>query len=385
MASDPLFSPLTIKNITLPNRFVMPGMQRHWCEGGRPLDRMADYYRRRVEGGVSLVIGESSAVDHPAATQQPTAAHAFGPALEGWKTCIDAVHGAGGHMFLQLWHEGAVRKENAGGLHPAARSVSPSGLVRAGVENGVAATADDLAAIKAAFVQGAVSARAIGADGIEIHACHGYLLDLFLWAQTNRRDDGYGGDDIAARVRFPAEIVAAIRAAVGPDFIVSFRFSQWKEVDFEAQIVETPDDLATMLRLLRQAGVDLFHVSTRRFNTAEWPGSPLGLAGWTKKLTDAPVITVGSVGLDTDLMTNLFGEIASPTGAAGLGELRRRFENGEFDLVSVGRALIGDPGWVGKVRAGRFHELKPFRREDMTDGTEWEMDFVLDAHDKLAS
>jgi 2,4-dienoyl-CoA reductase-like NADH-dependent reductase (Old Yellow Enzyme family) len=70
-----------------------------------------------------------------------------------------------------------------------------------------------------------LAAQQIGADGVEIHACHGYLLDLFLWAGSNRRTDGYGGDDIRERVRFAAEIVAAVRRAVGPDFVISFRFS----------------------------------------------------------------------------------------------------------------------------------------------------------------
>jgi 2,4-dienoyl-CoA reductase-like NADH-dependent reductase (Old Yellow Enzyme family) len=343
---------------------------------------MADYYRRRVEGGVSLVIGESAAVDHPSSTQQDGAAHVFGTALEGWKQCIEAVKGAGGRMFLQLWHEGAVRKEGAGGLHPDARSLSPSGLVQKGKPNGLAASAEDLRAIRDAFVKAAVAAQGIGADGVEIHASHGYFLDLFLWPETNRRTDGYGGDDIRDRVRFPAEIVAAIRAAVGPDFILSFRFSQWKEVDFAARIVSSPDELATMLSILREAGVDMFHASTRRFHDPEWPGSDLGLAGWAKSLTGAPVVAVGSVGLDQDLMDNLFGKEARPTGPAGLGELARRFARGDFDLVSVGRAQIGDPDWVRKVRDGRWSEFRPFRREDMM--TEWEMGFVLDAHGEVA-
>ena len=125
---------------------------------------------------------------------------------------------------------------------------------------------------------------------MEVHACHGYLLDQFLWADTNRRTDGYGGDSILARVRFPAEVVAAVREAVGPDFPISFRLSQWKEINFDAKIVRTPEEFQTMLGVLRGAGVDLFHVSTRRFWRPEWPGSDLGLAGWAKKLGRLPVI-----------------------------------------------------------------------------------------------
>lgn len=379
MDPGPLFTPWRMGPLTLPNRFIVPAMQRHWCVDGCPQPQAAEYFRRRIEGGFSLVIGESSAVDHPSSTQQNTAAHVFGDAMKGWKRCIDAVHAAGGKMFLQLWHEGAVRKENAGGRFPGAPSISPSGLVRKGVANGKAASAQDLADLREAFIRGAVAAQDAGADGVEIHACHGYLLDLFLWPETNTRNDGYGGADIAHRARLHAEIIAGIRERVGPDFVISFRFSQWKEVDYDAAIVSGPAELETMLRVLSDAGVDIFHPSTRRLSEPAWPGSDLGLAGWTKRLSRKPVIAVGSVGLSTDLMTNLFGEVANPSGKAGLADVVRRFSNDEFDLVAVGRASIGDAAWVDKVRTGRFGELRPFTKADLTTGMDWEMDFVLDA------
>lgn len=371
-----LFQPVEIAGLTLPNRFVVPGMQRHWCKDGCPQPVMADYFRRRIEGGFGLVVGESSAVPHPSSAEQVTAAHAYGEAMAGWKACIDAVHQAGGRMFLQLWHEGAVRKQ----LSDASPSLSPSGLVQKGVANGRAATIDELHAIRDAFVASAVAAQDAGADGVGIHACHGYFLDLFLWRETNLRDDGYGGAAMADRVRFPAEIVSAIRERVGPAFPISFRFSQWKEVDFDARIVDEPAELEEMLARLTAAGVDIFHPSTRRFYEPAWLGSDLGLAGWTRRLSQRPVIGVGSVGLSTDLMSNLFGETAEPTGGPGLAELERRFDNGEFDLIAVGRASIGDPEWPNKLRQGRFDELRPFRKEDLTAGMTWEMDFVLDAH-----
>jgi hypothetical protein len=106
--------------------------------------------------------------------------------------------------------------------------------------------------------------------------------------------------------------------------------------------VSIPRDLEAMLAILRAAGVDVFHASARYFWVPEWPDSDLGIAGWTKSLTDAPVIAVGSVGLDTDVMDNFFGKEAKSTGETGLRELLRRFNNREFDLISVGRSLIGD-------------------------------------------
>jgi 2,4-dienoyl-CoA reductase-like NADH-dependent reductase (Old Yellow Enzyme family) len=234
-------------------------------------------------------------------------------------------------------------------------------------------------AIKAAFVKGALAARQIGACGVEVHACHGYLLDQFLWAETNRRADGYGGDDMAARVRFPAEIVSAIRSAVGPEFIISFRFSQWKEVNYKARVATTPQDLRVMLNAVRAAGADIFHASARYFWIPEWEGSDWGIAGWTKSMTDAPVIGVGSVGLDTDVMDNFFGKEANSTGEAGLRELLRRFNNQEFDLISVGRGLIGDPHWVRKLREGRFSEVRMFTKKDLLGDFELE-GIVSEAH-----
>src|SRR5262249_25069649 len=155
-------------------------------------------------------------------------------------------------------------------------------------------------------------------------------------------------------VRFPAEIVRAIREELGPGFPISFRFSQWKEVNYHARVVRTPEELRAMLTILRGAGVDVFHASARYFWVPEWPDSDLGIAAWTKSMTDAPVIAVGSVGLDTDVMDNFFGKEAKSTGEAGMIELLRRFNQGEFDLISVGRGLIGDAEWVNKIRDGRL-------------------------------
>jgi 2,4-dienoyl-CoA reductase-like NADH-dependent reductase (Old Yellow Enzyme family) len=121
------------------------------------------------------------------------------------------------------------------------------------------------------------------------------------------------------------------------------------------------------------------HVSTRRFWEPEWTGSDLGLAGWAKRLTDACVIAVGSVGLDIDVMESLFGRDAKSTGRSGLQELARRFSNGEFDLVSVGRGQIGDPDWVQKVREGRIWEIRPFTKRDVI-GNGGLPDFISDAH-----
>lgn len=376
---EPLFTPLRLGRTTLPNRFVLPGMQRGWCENGEPSARLSDYYCRRVEGGVGLIISESVAVDHASATQTDLFARLTDATFEAWRDTVAAVKGAGGNMILQLWHEGAIRKEGGDGPWSRYPTLSPSGLAHTGRSNGRAATLDELHDIREAFVRSALLAKAAGADGVEVHGAHGYLLDQFLWAGTNRRNDGYGGDDMAHRVRLPAEIVAGIRAACGPDFIISFRFSQWKEADFSARIAATPDELKIMLDALAQAGVTVLHASTRRFWEPEWPGSDLNLAGWSRALSGLPVITVGSVGLSTDVMGGFLGEAVEGRVRQGVRELAKRFGAGEFDLVSVGRSLIADPDWVRKVRRGDYDAVKIFSRADLAL-PEAEAGIVAEAH-----
>jgi 2,4-dienoyl-CoA reductase-like NADH-dependent reductase (Old Yellow Enzyme family) len=360
----PLLQPLRIGQLLLPNRFVMPGMQRGWCVDGAPDHRYREYYRRRALGGTALLIAEACAVDHPSAASNDFFARLEAGTRDAWRECVDAVHAAGGRMFLQLWHQGSVDTGGRDGK-PDFVALSPSGLVRQGKSFGRPASAAELTEIKQAFARGAVLAQEIGADGVEVHACHGYLLDQFLWPETNLRTDRHGGPRMADRAAFPAEVVQAVRAATGPDFPVSVRISQWKEADYEAKIATDPAELGQLVAILRSAGADLFHVSTRRFWTPEWEGSDLGLAGWVKSFTDAPVIAVGSVGLDVDVMATLTGEEARPTGASRIEDLVRRFNRGDFDLVSVGRSLIGDPDWVAKMRDGRSAEIRPFRRADL--------------------
>jgi len=354
----------------------MPAMQRGMCDQGRPKPELAQYYARRAEGGVPLIIGESSAIDHPSATAQPNSSWLTPATADAWARCVGAVRNAGGHMLLQLWHEGAVRNDG--------NALSPSGRVHPGKANGRAMTLEEMKAIGEGFVRSACVARDIGASGIEVHCAHGYLLDQFLWQGSNVREDGYGGPDIADRVRFPAEIVSAIRHECGPHFLISLRFSQWKEVDYGAKVAANPDELERMVTILREAGVDVLHCSTRRFWEPEWAGDGKNLAGWVKALSGLPTITVGSVGLDTDVMTTFMeARDPSPRVAEAVADLETRMAAGEFDLVAVGRALIGDPDFVEKL-ANRDHgAIRLFTRADL-GALEWDTSIVEEAHNAAA-
>ena len=372
-----LFTPFTLSSTTLPNRWVMPAMQRGMCEAGQPTQALADYYARRATGGVALIIGESAAIDHPSATVQPTSAWIRQDTADGWARCVDAVRAAGGQMLIQLWHEGAMRTDG--------QALSPSGLAHPGKESGRAMTREEMVEIRDGYVRSALLAQRIGAAGVEVHCAHGYMLDQFLWHGTNIREDGYGGPDIADRARFPAEIVSAIREACGPDFVITLRFSQWKEADYSARIADTPDDLARMVTLFRAAGADALHASNRRFWLPEWEGDSRNLAGWSKAMSGLPAITVGSVGLDTDVMTT-FTQDGEPGArvAEAIEDLERRMAAGEFDLVAVGRALIGDPDFVKKVEQRDYASIRTFVKADLGQ-LEWDLSIVEEAHADMAA
>ena len=151
-------------------------------------------------------------------------------------------------------------------------------------------------------------------------------------------------------------MVEAIRAAVGPDLPIAFRYSQWKQQDYDARIAATPHELEQILLPLVAAGVDMFDASTRRFEQPAFEGSPLTLAGWTRKLAGKPTMCVGGVGLDRDLMASRADGAET---VDNVTDVAARIQRGEFDLVGVGRSLLADPGWIEKVRTGT-----PFLRYD---------------------
>ena len=281
-------------------------------------------------------------------------------ALAGWAKVVAEVHAAGGRIMPQLWHVGTVRK--AGDQpNPEAPPIGPSGLFKPGTKVAEPMSEAEIEAVIAAFGRAAADAKRIGFDGVELHGAHGYLIDQFFWDGTNQRGDRYGGD-LLARTRFAVEVIKACRRAVGPGFPILFRFSQWKQQDYAARLATSPEQLGQFLAPLADAGVDVFHCSTRRFWEPEFEGSPLNLAGWTKKLTGKPVITVGSVSLDTDMFAAFRGQGAAISGIDKLIEMVAR---DEVDLVAVGRALLVDPAWAGKVHDGRLQELLPFTPESM--------------------
>jgi 2,4-dienoyl-CoA reductase-like NADH-dependent reductase (Old Yellow Enzyme family) len=351
----PLFTPFAVKQLSLPNRFVMAPMTRKRSPGGIAGPSVAAYYRRRAENSVGLIVTEGTLIPHPAAAGDNDVPRFYGAdALAAWRHVLEEVHAAGGRIVPQLWHVGMLRPRGVSpcGVPP----IGPSGVVRHG--QAVEPMSDtDVACVIDAFASAAGDAKRLGFDGVELHAAHGYLIDQFFWGVTNHRTDLYGGD-IPQRTRFAVEIVKACRERVGEAFPILLRFSQWKLQDYAARLVTTPHELERFLSPLVDAGVDVFDCSTRRFWKPEFEHSDLNLAGWTRKISGRPVITVGAIWQQGDFLT-----LRQTDGGSTACRLRKAavmVGEGHVDLVAVGRALLADPEWVVKIREGRADDVRAF-------------------------
>ena len=362
MNSAVLFKPFKHPKLTLDNRIVMAPMTRQFSPNGIPDDKVVNYYRRRAEGGVGLIITEGTTIPHKAASSGVGIPCFHGEALAGWQRVVDAVHGAGGRIAPQLWHVGSIRKPGQG-PHPDYPSATPSGLLGPNKKVLEPLATHEIEELIEAYTQAAADAVALGFDAIELHGAHGYLIDNFFWEGTNQRDDEFGGS-LVKRTRFAEKIVQSIRRRIGEDFPVILRFSQWKQQDFDSKLAQTPDELEQFLKPLAAAGVDIFHCSTRRFWEAEFEGSELNLAGWVKKLTGKPTISVGSVGLSEEFIATYRDSAAE---VAGIDDLIKRMEADEFDLIAVGRALLANPSWANLVKAGDMDSIKTFGKELLTE------------------
>ena len=356
---DSLFQPFACKSLQVKNRFAMAPMTRYLSPGGVLPAEAAEYYRKRAAGGIGLVISEGAGLDQPASRSVDTVPLFCGEkSLANWDMVRREVQDAGAAMVPQLWHIGGAPDYNFPDAEHAPL-ISPSGLIGPNIQGGREMSQADIDETIAAYVRAAAEAARLGFDAIELHGAHGYLLDQFFWDATNRREDHYGGPDISDRTRFAVELVGEIRRAVGPDLAIILRISQWKTAMYGAQVVADPRELERWLTPLASAGVDIFHCSERRFWEPAFDGSDLNLAGWSKKVSGKPVISVGSVGLDRDLMADFESGCSMPS-LKSLEELAHRFDRGEFDIIAVGRSLLADPDWLEKVRTERWVELLPY-------------------------
>jgi 2,4-dienoyl-CoA reductase-like NADH-dependent reductase (Old Yellow Enzyme family) len=307
---------------------------------GVPTSRMVDYYREFARGGFRLVITEGTYPDHDASRgydNQPGIADET--QREAWARVAAAVHEDGGHILLQLMHAGALSQRTLNG----GRTIAPSRIQPRGEmmpEYGGSGayptpdemTTDDLVVVRDGFAAAAVRAQDAGFDGVEVHAANGYLLDQFITVYTNTRSDEYGGD-ATGRIRYPSEVVAAIRAATDGAFIVGVRVSEAKVNDFTYRWPGGPAEAQTIFEKLSEAGASYLHLAGegRGFREAlEKAAESYGTLA--RRLTGMPIVVNGGLH-DPDL--------ADAAVAGGHG-----------DLIGIGRSALANPDWPRRVGAG---------------------------------
>ena len=336
-----VFEPTNIGQMKLKNRIVMPPMGTNYAEaGGAVSQRMLDYYEARARGGVGLIIVEGSAPSLQC-TMYPPASLGDDKFIPGWQKLTDAAHKYNARIAIQIMHSTI---ENWDGK---VVQVSPSPVIVPARVMGISGepphelTVEEIAERVGWFASAARRAREAGFDGVEIHGAHQYIVAAFLSSATNQRKDKYGGS-VKNKARFLVEILQAIKEEVGPDFPVWVRFNaqEWG-VGNGITIEETKQ----MVPLVVEAGAQALHVSAygagSYITTAPIPDTPgflVPLVEEVKKLTKVPVIAVGRLDLE-------------------LGE--KILEEGNADLIAIGRRLLADPDLPNKVAEGRLDEVIP--------------------------
>ena len=345
-----LLDPIRLGRLELPNRVVMAPLTRlrSTMPGNIPNALMARYYAQRA--GAGLLIAEATPVS-PTAGGYYGAPHVHTDVQEdGWRGVTDAVHEAGGRIFLQLWHVGRVSHPDLqpGGALPVAPSEGSAGG-EAPVAPGVtkprvaarALEAEEIPGIVADFARAAERAIRAGFDGVEVHGANSYLLEQFLSDGANRRTDAYGGS-VAARSRFAFEVVAAVAQAVGPER-TGIRLSPSNtgggitHSDRHAQY-------ADLLGRLDPLGLAYVHIVEPRSD--EELAEPLS----TERLR--PLITG-----DTRVISA--GGHTPESGEAVLA-------SGDADLVAYGRLYISNPDLPERFRIGA--DLAPYDRATFYGG-----------------
>ncbi|KAA5830682.1 NADH:flavin oxidoreductase [Saccharopolyspora hirsuta] len=348
MSIHPALTPVRIGGTELPNRAVIAPMSRVSTAGdGVPTAQMADYYGGFARGGFGLITTEGTYTDDEHSQAYPdqpgitAAAH-----VAGWREVVRAVHDAGGRIALQLMHAGALSQLDRRSIAPSA--VAPKGAKMPAYGGGSgpfrtpeAATEEQIAQAVAGFAAAAARAREAGFDGVEVHGANGYLVDQFLTTYTNLREDRYGGSP-QRRARFAAEVLRAVRGAVGPDFPVGIRLSQTKVNDFGYRWPGGVGEAEVIFDSVAAAGADYLHLASEGRD-------------WAESAELAPGVTITRLAKErTGLPVIANGGMHEPARAESV------LAAGEADLVALGRGALANPDWPRLLADGG--EVREFDR-----------------------
>jgi 2,4-dienoyl-CoA reductase-like NADH-dependent reductase (Old Yellow Enzyme family)/thioredoxin reductase len=358
-----LLKPGNIGKVELKNRMVMPGMGTNLAHtDGSVSDIIVDYYARRANGGIGLVITEITCPDHAGRTPMTgeldnSSAHM----KPGLSRIPHAVHSGGAKVFMQLAHGGSYAMEALNGV-PA---LTPSGIGHMPTENYSIMTIEQIELLIQQYGEAAQRARECGFDGLELHGAHGYLPLQFLSGFTNRRTDEYGGS-LENRARFPLALIHAVRKYAGEDFPLIYRLSADEDIPGGV----TLEEACAFAKLAQDAGVDAIHVTAGSImsrmpqymdvmsgkasaegkklrygiGASMWMppsytprGSMIELAAAVKRVVDVPIIAVCSI-------TPEMGEDV--------------LEKGNADFIAFGRQSIADPDFPTKLRLGKPEAIR---------------------------
>lgn len=329
-----LFTPLTVKRMTIRNRIVMPPMGTNFADpSGMMNDNHIKYYEQRAKGGTGLIIVENACISFPAGSNGTTQIRIdhdqFIPALY---KLTETLHKYNTRVAIQINHAGASAVPERIGMQPVSASNIPSkrgGIIPRPLEK------SEILQIVEDYGKAARRAVAAGFDAVEIHAGHSYLLCQFLSPIYNKRTDEFGGV-YQNRARLVRLVIDRIREEVGPSFPIILRFS----ADEFVKGGNTLEDTLCILEYLNDE-VDIFNVSAAVNDTLQYQIDQMNLPdGWRSYMAKAvkgkfkkPTITTGN--------------IRSPKVAEKI------LVDGEADLIGIGRGLIADPNWVKKVENGQ--------------------------------
>jgi 2,4-dienoyl-CoA reductase (NADPH2) len=336
-----LLSPLPVGNVVLRNRIVQTGHATGYARDHIPQDRLRAYYRERARGGVAMIVSEVTAV-HPTGQQPNNVMRLYDDRIvDAYRAMLPELHELGCRFVAQLWHPAS----NVDWLTTEREVWAPSPIAgMAHHEISHAVSHDEIRELVASYATGAANAVAGGADGVEIHAAHGYLPHQFMSRFFNKREDEYGGS-LDNRMRFLMEVLHAVRDATGPEPIVGVRLSGDEATPTGIDIEQTVE---VARRLVETGLVSYLSISFGNYGNMELQiapmGTPLGhlshLAGAVREVVGGvPVIAVGRI-TNPRVAEQILGE-------------------GQADLIGMARELMVEPEFGRKTAEGREDELRP--------------------------
>jgi 2,4-dienoyl-CoA reductase-like NADH-dependent reductase (Old Yellow Enzyme family) len=344
MGRDPLFSPFTIKHVTLRNRLgVAPMTRMSSVADSIPRQDVLDFLVRRAENGAAIVYTEAIVTDYESAQGYPGQARLTTQRqIDAWARVTDKIRKAGAVSVMQMFHCGRMAWPE---INPAGRSLAPSALTpqQANPLTGQpyplpdVISRFDIGHVIHGFVETAKGAVAAGFDAIEIHGAHGYLINQFLSSYSNRRDDDYGGS-IEQRFRFAKEVIEAVRAVLPADRLLFFRLSNWGVADPQVSLFENAAEWLEVVGWLDRQPLDALSVSTYDFRPPAFE-TDMTMAALTRQATKLPLLICGKI----------FDRASAETAL------------NDADIALSAKSILLNPDWIDDVRAGK---TLPLRRAD---------------------